>query len=66
MLTFSRLTLGHVYDLDLKKNALAIREVLNQAQGELALEEYIKLVRETWTNYTLDLGNYQNKCRLIR
>ena len=32
----------------------------------MALEEYIKQVRETWTNYTLDLVNYQNKCRLIR
>lgn len=32
----------------------------------MALEEYIKQVKETWTNYTLDLVNYQNKCRLIR
>lgn len=33
---------------------------------KLALEEYIKQVKETWTSYTLDLVNYQNKCRLIR
>jgi dynein heavy chain 1 len=32
----------------------------------MALEEYIKQVKETWTNYTLDLVNYQNKCRLIK
>ena len=32
----------------------------------MALEEYIKQVKETWTNYTLDLVNYQNRCRLIR
>jgi len=32
----------------------------------MALEEYIKTVKETWSNYTLDLVNYQNKCRLIR
>jgi dynein heavy chain 1, cytosolic len=32
----------------------------------MALEEYIKQVKETWSNYTLDLVNYQNKCRLIR
>ena len=32
----------------------------------MALEEYIKQVKETWTSYTLDLVNYQNKCRLIR
>ena len=38
--------------------------VLTHAQ--MALEEYIKQVKEIWTNYTLDLVNYQNKCRLIR
>lgn len=77
------MTLGNVYDLDLKKNESLIREVIIQAQGEvrratvlsltldsrhaqMALEEYIKQVKETWSNYTLDLVNYQNKCRLIR
>ncbi|KAF8845443.1 hypothetical protein BDN67DRAFT_1065300 [Paxillus ammoniavirescens] len=60
------MTLGHVYDLDLKKNENPIREVIVQAQGEMALEEYIKQVKEIWTNYTLDLVNYQNKCRLIK
>ncbi|KAI0072370.1 dynein heavy chain [Panus rudis PR-1116 ss-1] len=60
------MTLGNVYDLDLKKNENLIKEVIIQAQGEMALEEYIRQVKEIWTNYTLDLVNYQNKCRLIR
>lgn len=76
------MTLGQVYDLDLKKNELLIRDVIILAQGEvrvrvsarpntyssrqMALEEYIKQVKEIWTNYTLELVNYQNKCRLIR
>lgn len=60
------MTLGHVYDLDLKRNEQPIKEVIIQAQGEMALEEYIKQVKEIWTNYALDLVNYQNKCRLIR
>ncbi|KAF8238396.1 dynein heavy chain protein 1 [Tricholoma matsutake] len=59
------MTLGHVYDMDLKKNESLIKDVIIQAQGEMALEEYIKQVKETWTSYTLDLVNYQNKCRLI-
>lgn len=62
----NRLTLGHVYDMDLRKNENHIKEVIIQAQGEMALEEYIRQVKEVWTNYTLDLVNYQNKCRLIR
>ncbi|ORY33069.1 putative motor [Naematelia encephala] len=62
----SSMTLGQVYDLDLKRNENLIKEVVVQAQGEMALEEFLKQVRETWTSYALDLVNYQNKCRLIR
>ncbi|KAG2045236.1 dynein heavy chain protein 1 [Suillus americanus] len=65
-ISLTLMTLGHVYDLDLKKNDTPIRDVIIQAQGEMALEEYIKQVKEIWTNYTLDLINYQNKCRLIK
>lgn len=60
------MTLGQVYDLDLRRNEALIKEVVVQAQGEMALEEFIKQVKETWTSYSLDLINYQNKCRLIR
>ncbi|KZV92126.1 dynein heavy chain protein 1 [Exidia glandulosa HHB12029] len=65
-LNLTHLTLGQVYDLDLKKNEALIKDVIIQAQGEMALEEYIKQVKEIWTSYTLELVNYQNKCRLIR
>lgn len=64
--TPSSVTLGTVWDLDLKRNESVVKSVLAVAQGELALEEYIKQVRETWNNYPLELVNYQNKCRLIR
>jgi dynein heavy chain 1 len=74
----STLNLGIIWDLDLAANEAALREVIVQAQGEMALEEYlrqvsnhclyrlIKQVRDTWTNYVLDLVNYQNKCRLVK
>jgi dynein heavy chain 1 len=29
------MTLGHVYDMDLKKNEIVIRDVIIQAQGEV-------------------------------
>ncbi|KAJ5893544.1 hypothetical protein N7495_005235 [Penicillium taxi] len=60
------LTLGDVWDLQLATSETIIRNVIAQAQGEMALEEFLKSVRETWQNYSLDLVNYQNKCRLIR
>jgi len=55
-----------VWDVDLLKNETVIRDVLLVAQGEMALEEFLKQVRETWQYYELDLVAYQNKCKLIR
>ncbi|KNC98573.1 uncharacterized protein SPPG_06258 [Spizellomyces punctatus DAOM BR117] len=62
----SELTIGHLWDVDLKKNEAVIREVITVAQGEMALEEFLKQVKETWTSFALDLVVYQNKCRLIK
>ncbi len=60
------MTLGDVWDLQLAANEPVIRNVVVQAQGEMALEEFLKQVRDTWQHYSLDLVNFQNKCRLIR
>ncbi|QIW99025.1 hypothetical protein AMS68_004543 [Peltaster fructicola] len=60
------MTLGDVWDLQLGPNESTIRDVITQAQGEMALEEFVRSVREHWQNYSLELVNYQNKCRLIR
>ncbi|KAG0049018.1 hypothetical protein BGZ83_006135 [Gryganskiella cystojenkinii] len=65
-LTLSEMTVGNIWDLDLKRNESLVRDIIVVAQGEMALEEFLKQVRETWTNYVLDLVNYQNKCRLIK
>ncbi|XP_050702243.1 dynein heavy chain, cytoplasmic-like isoform X2 [Eriocheir sinensis] len=62
----SDLTLGQVWDIDLVKNEAIIKNVIITAQGEMALEEFLKQVRESWQSYELDLINYQNKCKLIR
>ena len=57
---------GQVWDVDLLKNEPVIRDVILVAQGEMALEEFLKQVKETWQTYQLDMIDYQNKCRLIR
>jgi dynein heavy chain 1 len=41
----SGMTLGGVWDLDLRRNEGVIKEVIVQAQGEMALEEFFKQVR---------------------
>jgi dynein heavy chain 1, cytosolic len=60
------MTLGDVWDLQLGPSESVIRDVIAQAQGEMALEEFVRSVREHWQSYSLDLVNYHNKCRLIR
>lgn len=60
------MALGDVWDLQLVTSEVIIRDIIAQAQGEMALEEFLRQVRDTWQNYSLELVNYQNKCRLIR
>ncbi|XP_053373809.1 cytoplasmic dynein 1 heavy chain 1-like isoform X4 [Mercenaria mercenaria] len=62
----SDLTLGHVWDIDLLKNEHIVKDVILVAQGEMALEEFLKQVSETWRAYELDMVSYQGRCRLIR
>lgn len=64
--TTTELTLGHIWDSDLQKNENIFKEIILAAQGELALEEFLKQVREFWSVYELELVNYQRKCKLIR
>lgn len=60
------MTLGDVWDLQLGATEAVLRDIIAQAQGEMALEQFLHQVRDTWQNYSLDMVNYQNKCRLIR
>lgn len=62
----SDLTLGQVWDADLARHEPIIKQVLLVAQGEMALEEFIKQVKDFWSNFVVDLVNYQQKTKLVR
>ena len=56
------MTLGNVYDMDLKKNEVLIKEVIIQAQGEVSrttgavlLVVLILLIRWRWRNISRPL-----------
>lgn len=59
------LTLGRVWDIDLQKNENILKDVILVAQGELALENFLRQVESSWQECELDLVVYQNKCVLI-
>lgn len=42
------LTLGQVWAVDLQKNDVIIKDVIRVAQGEMALEEFLKMVKGLW------------------
>uniref|UniRef100_A0A0G4FLJ2 Dynein heavy chain, cytoplasmic n=1 Tax=Chromera velia CCMP2878 TaxID=1169474 RepID=A0A0G4FLJ2_9ALVE len=60
------LTLGHLWEADITHHEHEIKEVLSHAQGEMALEEFLRQVKDIWGDYELELVAYQNKTRLIR
>lgn len=40
----SELTLGHIWDIDLQRHESIVKDVISVAQGEMALEEFLKQV----------------------
>lgn len=65
-MSFNEMTLGEVMELNILENENKIKEIFEKAQGEMALEKVLEQIKETWSSYTLELMNYQNKCRLIK
>lgn len=65
-LFYNNLSLGDVWDMNLIANSSFIKDIVTEAQGELALEIFLRQVRSTWSNYTLELTNYKTSCRLIK
>jgi dynein heavy chain 1, cytosolic len=63
---FNDLILNNLWQADLVKNNKIVAEILNEARGELILEEFIRNIKDCWANYELELIRYQNKCRLIK
>ena len=62
----SQLVLGQLLDAKLKQNEPALKDIIRTAQGEMALEEFMKELKEFWSSNQVELVNYQNKCRLIK
>eukprot|EP00899_Mesostigma_viride_P003254 jgi/Mesvir1/1292/Mv03759-RA.1 len=62
----SSLTLGNIWDADLVAHEHALKEVIVEAQGEVALERFLAGARDMWGAYRLELVKYQNKCWLIK
>jgi dynein heavy chain 1 len=56
--SFNELTLNHLWIADLIKNDKHVKDILNQARGELILEEFLRNIKECWSKYELELIKY--------
>ena len=59
----SDLTLGQVWDVNLQKNEAVVKDIILVAQGEMALEEFLKQVM-ILCMFTIILGWAQFRCVL--
>ncbi|OQR92538.1 dynein heavy chain [Achlya hypogyna] len=64
--SFSELSLRNLWDAKLGAHDVALKDIIRKAQGEMALDEFLRQVSEHWTTYALELVNYQNRCRIIK
>eukprot|EP01062_Namystynia_karyoxenos_P055679 TRINITY_DN4670_c0_g1_i3.p1 TRINITY_DN4670_c0_g1~~TRINITY_DN4670_c0_g1_i3.p1 ORF type:complete len:4935 (+),score=2334.99 TRINITY_DN4670_c0_g1_i3:176-14806(+) len=60
------LTLGKVWAADLQKYQASFQAIIRQAQGELALEEFLAQVKKHWNEAEFEVVDYQKKCSLIK
>ena len=60
------LLLSDLLDAPLKRNEKDLKDIIIQAQGEMALEQFMSDIRDNWNHRNLDLVDYQNKTSLIR
>lgn len=51
----SDLTLGQVWDVDLQANESVVKEIILTAQGEMALEEFLRQVRSRLPNSLIEM-----------
>lgn len=63
----SELSLGQIWDVDLQKNEMVVKDVLLVAQGEMALEEFLKQVIITRTHtHACRVGGVTEKSNAIQ
>ncbi|CDI87445.1 dynein beta chain, flagellar outer arm, putative [Eimeria praecox] len=60
------MTIGNLWDADLAANEADIREVLVQAQGESALEEFLRQVKDSWREREFVMVPCGGKCKVIK
>ena len=62
----SEMSLSVLWNCDLEKHNEEVTAVMAAAQGEMALDEFFKSVRDFWSGFEMELTVYKNKAKLIQ
>lgn len=63
---YQELNLGLLWGSSLMSHRKDIGETVLAAQGEMALEEFLRQVREDWQGRELELVSYQGRIQLVK
>ncbi|CCI40158.1 unnamed protein product [Albugo candida] len=63
---FSELTLRNFWESRIAQHEVELKSLIQAAQGEMALDEFLRQLGEHWNNSQLELVAYQNRCRIVR
>eukprot|EP01054_Gregarina_sp_Poly1_P003174 Gregarina_sp_Poly_1__3173@NODE_18_length_21885_cov_39_980383_g16_i0_p1_GENE_NODE_18_length_21885_cov_39_980383_g16_i0NODE_18_length_21885_cov_39_980383_g16_i0_p1_ORF_typecomplete_len4767_score865_14AAA_6/PF12774_7/1_5e149AAA_6/PF12774_7/8_3e02AAA_6/PF12774_7/9_7DHC_N2/PF08393_13/4_2e02DHC_N2/PF08393_13/9_6e02DHC_N2/PF08393_13/4_6e02DHC_N2/PF08393_13/2_6e02DHC_N2/PF08393_13/1_9e118AAA_8/PF12780_7/2_6e03AAA_8/PF12780_7/5_6e02AAA_8/PF12780_7/7_5AAA_8/PF12780_7/2_2e91DHC_N1/PF08385_12/1_1e85DHC_N1/P len=63
--SYQELTLGDIYDSRPKAHEEALKDILNRAQGESGLSEFLTSVKEIWSTMEFTFIPYKTKYKLI-
>lgn len=65
-LTYDKLKVGHILGINFLLNSAIIKSVLHQANQEQTIEENLLKIENEWSSISLEMFNYDNKCRLVK
>nr|CCA15174.1 Cytoplasmic dynein 1 heavy chain 1 putative [Albugo laibachii Nc14] len=63
---FTELTLRNFWESRIAQHEVELKSLIQAAQGEMALDEFLRQLGEHWNNSQLELVAYQNRCRIVR
>jgi dynein heavy chain 1 len=63
---WTQVTLGQLWSADLKSHEKELKSILEMAQGEGALEEFLQELNTSWEQTRFDFVEYKSRCHLIK
>ena len=62
----NEIILGDLWNCDIARHEKYLRDIINNATGELVLENFLKTSKEFWSTFVIDMVRYKDKCKLIK